>query len=292
MQKYIIVTYLLFMVLSILKGFIYRMKKIGLGRQAEVFEDNNGLAIKIYNTSVPIENIEYEAEISKKIYDVYNRAPKFYNIWHQNGSYGLQFELIKGEMLSIQMRRHLNCVRRYAREFGKLHREIHANSIKGLKSSIEKYEWGLRQYKKLDESILYRLLEFVKNSHAELLCHGDLHPENIMIDENGYMRVIDWVDAYSGNPLSDVARTYYLLSKGTSPEKKPYYFKLIESIVKRVIAKEYLHSYFSNKVIPKREFDIWKLIIQICRYNEGIQEEKPFLERNISIEIDRMGKNA
>jgi len=88
--------------------------------------------------------------------------------------------------------------------------------------------------------------------------------------------------------LSDVARTYYLLGNGTSPQKKPYFVKVIESIAKKIIAREYLYSYFSNKVIPKRDFDIWKLIIQICRYNEGIQEEKPFLEKNIPSEIERL----
>lgn len=264
------------------------MRKIGTGRQAEVYEDNNGLAIKVYNSSVPFNQIKHEADISERIAEVCKKAPRFYGIWNQDDRYGLQFELIKGEMLSTQMSRNILDIRRYARELGKLHSEIHKNSIRGLQSTIDKFEWRLRQYKYLDTNVLKSLLDFIKNPQTEFLCHGDLHPENVMVDSRGEMRVVDWVDAYCGNPLSDVARTYYLLSKGVSPEKKPWFVRVSERIAKKLIAKEYLHSYFGNKPIPKREFDMWQLIILICRNADGIKEEKAYLQKSIPLRIKKL----
>jgi aminoglycoside phosphotransferase (APT) family kinase protein len=43
------------------------------------------------------------------------------------------------------------------------------------------------------------------------LCHFDLHPENVIVSERGWV-VIDWLSASSGPPLADFARTLLLLS--------------------------------------------------------------------------------
>src|SRR5690554_3331256 len=98
------------------------------------------------------------------------------------------------------------------------------------------------------------------------------------------MRIIDWVDAYCGDPLSDVARTYYLLSKAEISEKN-YALKIIKNIIRKIISQEYLNTYFRNKKIPEKELNIWSLIIQISRYNEGIEKEIPYLESSISMGI-------
>jgi len=263
------------------------MKKIGAGRQAEVYEDD-GLAVKLYNSSVPIKHVEYEAYISEKVAQSCLKAPRFYGICNHDNRSGLKFELIQGEMLSARMSRKILHIKRYAKEIGILHREIHKNSITTLQSANDKFEWRLRQYKNLDTDVLNSLLEFIKTSYTQSLCHGDLHPDNIMIDKNDDMRVVDWVDAYRGNPLSDVARTYYLLDHGVSPEKKSCIVRFIESIAKKIIAKDYLHSYFENQLIPKKEFDMWQLIIQICRCTDGIEEENEYLQKSIPTRINRL----
>lgn len=262
------------------------MKTIGVGRQAKVYQDN-GLAIKIYNASVPFEIIKYEGEISKKIAQIYNRVPKYYGIYHDNHQYGLRFELIKGELLATCIRKNILHLRKYISILAKTHLEMHEKSIKGLESTVDKFGRGLSKYQGLDKSVQNGLMKFLESSTVESLCHGDMHPYNVMIDEKGEIRVIDWIDAYCGNPLSDVARTYYLLSKGTSSEKN-HLFKTIENIIKRILAREYLNSYFSDKQFPEREFNIWSLIIQICRYNEGIEEEKVSLKKSIALGIERL----
>lgn len=264
------------------------MKRIGIGRQAEVFEDN-GTALKMFNPSVSVDRIEYEADLMKKVHEVYKRAPEFYGMHREDGRNGIKFELIRGDMLSNEFGRHFTSIGRYGRELGMLHREMHTYTVKGLPPAYEKFEWKLRRYKNLDENVLHKLLEFIKGSKEEALCHGDLHPENILVDGNGRMRVIDWADAYCGNPLSDVARTYYLLGNGISPYEKPVYVKVMEKLARAVISREYINAYFHDRAIPKMELDMWNLIIHICRHNEGIREELPHLEKLIPIEISKLG---
>lgn len=150
-----------------------------------------------------------------------------------------------------------------------------------MNTTFDKFESGLRSYENLDKNILNKLLEFIHSYNEESLCHGDFHPENIMVEKEGNYRVIDWIDAYNGPPLSDVARTYYLLTRIISP-KNNIIINQIENIVTNIIASNYLRGYFAGKCIPDREFSIWTLIILICRFRENIEEEKPFLKKSIS----------
>ena len=43
------------------------------------------------------------------------------------------------------------------------------------------------------------------------LCHGEMCPENIIVNEKGWY-VVDWIHAANGNVSADVARTYLLLN--------------------------------------------------------------------------------
>ena len=57
-----------------------------------------------------------------------------------------------------------------------------------------------------------RLLELLSEMpNPNKLCHGDFNPRNTLIDHTrGY--AIDWQNAYCGNPLGDVAKTWVKLS--------------------------------------------------------------------------------
>ncbi len=44
-----------------------------------------------------------------------------------------------------------------------------------------------------------------------VLCHGDLHPSNVILTADGPV-VVDWFDASRGDPVGDVARTTVLLA--------------------------------------------------------------------------------
>ncbi|MFD1910018.1 phosphotransferase family protein [Paenibacillus rhizoplanae] len=47
---------------------------------------------------------------------------------------------------------------------------------------------------------------------GEKLCHGDFHPDNILMDDK--LWVIDWMTGVRGNPAADVARSVIMFSIG------------------------------------------------------------------------------
>jgi aminoglycoside phosphotransferase (APT) family kinase protein len=48
------------------------------------------------------------------------------------------------------------------------------------------------------------------------LCHFDFHPDQVLMTQRGPV-VIDWMTAFRGHPLADVARSCVLLSFGQAP---------------------------------------------------------------------------
>ncbi len=61
----------------------------------------------------------------------------------------------------------------------------------------------------LDETSKKKLFAVIESlPDGDRLCHGDLHPENVMVDEEGELMVIDWLTAGKGCLEADLARTW------------------------------------------------------------------------------------
>lgn len=260
------------------------MRKIGTGRTAEVFLDNDGSAVKLFYGFMPATEAEYEAVILQEVSKVCGLAPKHIGLCNVEGRNGLRFEYIEGRMAGELMLSHPAQLFKITRAMGLLHREIHSAKTGGLRRGEDIYCAGVREYQGISAEARNTLLDFIVSQKADSLCHGDFHPENILIGADGKMRVIDWVNSYSGDPLSDVARTYYLIRHGLSPNKRTWLERVMEYIGKPIIANAYLHAYFNKKKFPKKEFRLWLLVVMIHRFvKERIPEEEPGLRKALAI---------
>jgi fructosamine-3-kinase len=64
-------------------------------------------------------------------------------------------------------------------------------------------------------------IELAAMPDGDRLCHGDLHPLNILGDVDKPM-IVDWPDACRGDPAADVCRSYVLLTLHASELAAPY----------------------------------------------------------------------
>jgi aminoglycoside phosphotransferase (APT) family kinase protein len=110
--------------------------------------------------------------------------------------------------------------------------------------------------------------------HGEALCHGDLHPLNVILAGDGPV-VIDWVDASAGNPLADVARTTVLVTLGELPPG--FWARLFVAAFRRRFHAVYLRRYFAGQPEARSEYQLWLPIMSAARLSEGIAEEKTLL---------------
>lgn len=108
---------------------------------------------------------------------------------------------------------------------------------------------------------------------AARLCHGDFHPGNVLLTDNGPI-VIDWLDATIGNPACDVARTSLLIRGyiATTPDLDP-----VERSTLVDFHDRYLTRYTAATRELAQEVDHWREVVAAARLSEGVVEPETWL---------------
>jgi aminoglycoside phosphotransferase (APT) family kinase protein len=106
------------------------------------------------------------------------------------------------------------------------------------------------------------------------LCHGDLHPSNVIVSRDGPV-LVDWFDACRGDRVADIARSSLtLLSHGaTTPRHLPG----SDPHTLAVLTQAYLSRLQESLDIPPSLLARWQAINAAARLAEGMPRE-PLLE--------------
>jgi thiamine kinase len=113
---------------------------------------------------------------------------------------------------------------------------------------------------------------------GDALCHGDYHPDNVLMTRNGPI-IIDWGSASSGHPLADVAQTELLLQVGEPPSSQLHRWLL--SSAQTLVRSVYIRRYLRLRPASARDLAAWRFPIAVARLGEGIVEERDKLLRLI-----------
>ena len=76
---------------------------------------------------------------------------------------------------------------------------------------------------------------------GEVICHGDLHPFNLLVDTDGHTTVVDWTGAICAEPAYDVAFTALLLAN--PPLDAPGPLSAVIARVGRVLSGRFVAAY-------------------------------------------------
>ena len=89
--------------------------------------------------------------------------------------------------------------------------------------------------------------------------------------------VLDWAEAYTGNPLSDVARTYLILTSPHLPSSLSPFVAFFAKAIKNQICAAYLKEYFKITATSWEAIEAWLLPVAAGRLEENISDEKEWL---------------
>jgi aminoglycoside phosphotransferase (APT) family kinase protein len=108
------------------------------------------------------------------------------------------------------------------------------------------------------------------------LCHGDLHPGNVLLTEDR-IAVIDWPGATRGVPEADHARTRLLLRWADPVPGTSLLFRGLMTAGRSVFAGSYERAYRRGASLPLPRSDSWLVVHAAARLSEGIDGEQPKL---------------
>lgn len=255
---------------------------IAEGRTAEVYAWDGAHVLKLYHDWCPSEWVEHEAYVARVIAQAGIPTPQVGEILERDGRRGILYERVEGVSMLVDMRRRPWLLVRHARSLADLQAQFHRLTVPGLQSYRDRLGRSIRQAPELPETLRKQALSILETLPAgNNLCHGDFHPDNVLVTRRGAM-VIDWMTACLGSPWADVARTSMILSIGVKAAGKqvPAYLRWASDLFQRV----YLDRYRSLAPGEQSELARWMPVIAAARLNEQIAPE-----RNALIEIVKEG---
>lgn len=99
------------------------------------------------------------------------------------------------------------------------------------------------------------------------LCHGDLHPSNVILSPGGPV-IVDWFDASRGEPMADVARSVITLrSEGQHP---PRHLPGADPATLGALAGAYRARLAEHHDLAGDAFARWQAVNAVARMAEGV----------------------
>ena len=135
----------------------------------------------------------------------------FERVEHE-GRTGIVYERIDGPLLLDSLRDGSASSAQVADRLAGLHARLHAVRIPPESTLPRLRDWIRRWLARLTDDVRERgERELERLPDEEGLCHGDLHPGNVIVS-GARLVVVDWVNASAGPLALDVARSYVLLA--------------------------------------------------------------------------------
>jgi uncharacterized protein (TIGR02172 family) len=246
--------------------------KITAGRTAEIFIWEENKVLKLFREWAPAQMVEREAGISHAVFDAGLPVPEPGEIIEIYNRMGLIYEKIPGISMLEALGKRPWKIRNLARQLAELHAKIHNCDIATLPPMRQCLEHKIISADVLSKQYNYMALSLLSDMPDGInLCHGDFHPGNILITLKGPI-MIDWVDATSGNPIADVARTLLLSDHASLPKDMPS--RRIFAFARQLIRTIYLNHYFELRPEGREQLMNWQTINAAARLEENIAEER------------------
>ncbi len=244
---------------------------IGVGRTAEIYAWGEGRVLKLYHPWVPEHWLVNEQRGTAAASEAGLPAPAFLGVETVEGRPGIVLERVEGPSLLGILRERPWRALWVAHTLAEVQASIHARRVapQGMPTVRQHLRHGIAgsalppEMQRRAEDLLERLPD------GEVLCHFDLHPDNVLLTRRGPV-VIDWMAAAVGHPLADVVRSLLLLRVGGGPGP-------VEARWRALLRGVYVRRYLHLTGTPRAALADWELPVAASRVGERIEVEQPAL---------------
>jgi Ser/Thr protein kinase RdoA (MazF antagonist) len=257
-----------------------RPVKIAEGREAEIFAWGDGRVLRLYRDPGAGPRADREALALEAVREALPSAPAPFGRSDWNGRPGLVMERLAGSPLFAVMLRRPWRVWEIAALSGRVHAGVNAlRAPAGLPDLRTEIDRRIRGHAGIPEDLRAAALgALARLPDGDALCHGDFHPENVLLCEDGPV-VIDWPNATRGDPCADFARTTVMLRAGSLPPGAALLLRIGQHVGRSLFARAYEGGYERVRRYDGDLLRRWQLVRAVDRFADGIAEEFAALER-------------
>ena len=250
---------------------------VARGSRSTVYAWGRGAVAKVPDRSTPDDWIHFEALYTAAVREAGAPAPRLLGIEQVGGRAASIYERVHGPSMWEYLVDRPDRSVHYGRLLADLQVSLFALVPPvSLPSQRDRLTCKIRRAADaVDPSLDAALALLPEPTGSPRLCHGDLHPGNVILAPEGPV-IIDWFDASRGDPVADVARTSLLLApdRGGCPPHLPG----ADTATLATAADAYLDRVTSRLGIALDALRRWQEIEAVARIAEGVPPE-PLLAR-------------
>ena len=232
----------------------------------EVYKYEDSL-IKLFENTYAKSDIFNEALNTVRVEETGLDVPGVKEVTQIDGKWALITEYNEGVTLEKLMEDNPDKLEEYMEQFVELQIEIHGKQSSLLRRLKGKLQRQINSLKIIDATTRYELLARLEGmpKHKKL-CHGDYNPSNVIVSEDGTLKVIDWAHATQGNASADAAMTYLLFALKDQDK-----------------ADLYLRLYCKKSDTARQYVQKWIPIVAASQLTKDNELEKEFLMKWIDV---------
>lgn len=244
---------------------------VARGNTSDVWRWSPGTVVKVLHPDIPDHWATLEADITRRVHEAGLPAPATEGVVVVDGRQGIVFEHVDGISMWERMKSSPGELPALVEALVDLQAGLHAAApVDGLPNLVTRLRGKIEAAENLPAEERREALDLLAGlPTASALCHGDLHPANILMSPRG-MILIDWFDAAAGHPLADLARSSLLMRP---PVSMMLAHRYLEGATPGSLAR--LHSTYLSVagrrgLLPETEFTAWEAVLAVARMVEPV----------------------
>ena len=257
---------------------ISELRRIGAGREAEVFALGEGRVLRLARTAAFRQAVERERVALLAAGRSGAPVPALFERVDVDGRPGLVLERLDAhDLLHGLLRRPWELALVpwvLARVHASLHEGVAPTELPDLRTEVVERLRSDLVPSDVRHAALRRLSELPDDDR---LCHGDFHPGNVLRRRGGGYAVIDWKAATRGDPAADIARTRLLLVGAWIPGAGPRALQLLLTPFRWALYTLYLAAYRHWRRVERRTIAAWLPVLAAARLSYDIGQERTWL---------------
>jgi aminoglycoside phosphotransferase (APT) family kinase protein len=242
---------------------------VARGTRSWIHAYGRGAVVKVPHPSTPTCWIHFEAEYTEAVRAAGAPVPRLLGIEQVSGRAASVWERVEGTSMWQRVIDRPNL----SAELGRLLADVQRALFElvppvTLPSQRDRLVSKIRRSAATVDASLAHALDLLPARAGPLrLCHGDLHPSNVILGNHEPV-IVDWFDASRGDPVADVARTALtLLGDGTSP---PRHLPGSDRRTLAVLTEAYLARLCAPLEIAPDLLARWQAVQAVARMAEGV----------------------
>ncbi len=244
---------------------------VARGNTSDVYAVGADAVVKVPRPGVPEHWTDIEAELASTAHELGLPTPMVLDVIEVGGRRSIVFERVEGPSMAEELvanpRRCDEMARAMAAIQADLHRATAPESMPTVADRVAEKIAAADELAADERASAADTLAGLAGGTS--ICHGDVHPGNILVGADGLM-VIDWFDAAAGPPVADVVRSSLLLRLSGEPPAVPTYLGDVPAAT-----LERFHATYLQEMLPVLLDDAgatlaWEVVRSVARLSEKL----------------------